>query len=161
MNASIDLDKLEALEKAATPGLWYAHATDDTYCMNARYIGTRPSEFVHDNLRGLAPSSPDKEPPNDVIAITLLQQPKLANNEHYEENMELIVALRNAAPELIELARENAALKAEVERLKIANNNYRKILATMENVQNWKLAYVWRDDGSPSEFIRNMLREET
>lgn len=116
----IDLAKLKRLEAAATPGPWYAHATDDRYCMNARYVGVRKSDFSHDNLCGLSHKSLDQEPPQDVIAITLLQMPNLATNENCDENTEFIASIRNAAPELFariaELEAENLQLRTDAER---------------------------------------------
>lgn len=115
-----DLDALDKLNEAATPVPWNSHATDDDYFMNARFIGTRPSDGWHDDGNGLAVGFPDQEPPENVIAITLLQHPRLADNEKCDDNMDLIVALRNAYP----------AMSAELRRLRAENERYREALET-------------------------------
>lgn len=121
--SDFDLDELDKLHEAATPAPWYAHATDDEYFMNARYVGTRPSDNCHDDGNGLAAGWPDQEPPESVIAITLLQQPRLADNNKCDENMLLIAALRNSYPrlaaEIRRLTAENARMRSALEEIAI------------------------------------------
>jgi hypothetical protein len=77
------LSKIEARLNAATPGPWYAHATDDDMAMNARYVGLEPCKFRHDERCGMGA---DCDAPENVIAITLLQHPALALADENDEN---------------------------------------------------------------------------
>lgn len=106
------LTELEAQARAATPGPWYPRATDDEHFMNARFVGTHigPTRrewkfpdgsthilesadgFMHDNKQGLAEDSPDQEPTENVIAITLLQLPRLAEAAYCDQNTRFIAA---------------------------------------------------------------------
>lgn len=74
-----ELEEIRERTAAATPGPWFAHATDDRYSMNAFYVSVVPSEtgFRHDGQHGLDPNSDEQANPAEVIAITLLQAPRL------------------------------------------------------------------------------------
>lgn len=62
----------------ATPGPWYSHATDDEVFMNARYVGLDPGDWPkHNGKNGMSVKSKDCVDSERVIAITLLQQPRL------------------------------------------------------------------------------------
>lgn len=130
-----ELAELERLEQAATAGPWYPHATDDEVFMNARYVSTEPGptmrrvklsdgehvidvgKWTHDGAQGMADGNKDQAQSDKVVAVTLLQAPRLADPDQCDENTELIAALRNAAPrllaELAELRAENARLRGE------------------------------------------------
>ena len=101
------------LDAQATPGPWYPQATDDRLCMNASYVSTDPKS----GLRDMDPQSAERDcRPGSVVAITLLQSPRLANvrDQRWDENTDLIAYYRTAAPAL---AREVRRLQAEVSRL--------------------------------------------
>jgi hypothetical protein len=98
------------LDEEATQGPWYPQATDDRLCMNASYVSTDPKS----GLRDMDPQSAERDcRPGSVVAITLLQSPRLANvrDQRWDENTDLIAYYRTAAPAL---AREVKRLQAEV-----------------------------------------------
>lgn len=103
------LDRLEKLDKAATPGPWFAHNTDDSWFMNAYAVTTSKSEPELD----CEPAKPDPS----VVAVTLLQQPNVVCHEstQWHEDAVLIAAARNALPALLAVARAAEGL-AEAER---------------------------------------------
>ncbi len=115
---TVDLDKLEALAKAATPGPWYPRATDDDHWMNARFVSTKAGAgWQHDNRRLM---SPDENVSDEVVAITLLQMPALAchASEQWDETTEYIAALSPdvalaLVAEVRELRKALAASRAE------------------------------------------------
>lgn len=79
----------------ATPGPWYAHATDDDMCMCAEYVGTVPCEFAHDQKAGF------NVDPDTVIAITLLQSPPYCTADIHEHNTRFIANARTDIPALL------------------------------------------------------------
>ena len=92
-----DLDKLERLERGATPGPWRHSHTDDDHCMSMVVVTTD----VEINDRGH---------PDDckfVVAATLVQAPRYVDvaDQKWDENAALIAEMRNALPELMRLAR--------------------------------------------------------
>lgn len=97
-----ELNKLEELLAAATPGPWQVLRIDDALAMSAIGIsvGSADSSAFEGGRSGDWPSE-------GLIAGTLVQTPNLIahSDRRWQENAELIVALRNAAPELIQLAR--------------------------------------------------------
>ena len=98
------------LDAQATQGPWYPQATDDRLCMNASYVSTDPKS----GLRDMDPQSAERDcRPGSVVAITLLQSPRLANvrDQRWDGNTDLIAYYRTAAPAL---AREVQRLQAEV-----------------------------------------------
>ena len=103
----IDLDRLEQLAKDASPGPWYAKATDDDVSMSALYVSTVPGPFAHDQKRSMEEPSDIYE---DVVAITLLQSPRLADiaDAKWNENAHYIAAV---SPDVV------LELIAEVRRL--------------------------------------------
>lgn len=103
-----ELAEIEARAGAATPGPWYAHATDDEVFSNARYVSVQPGEFRHDNKRGMDSQSDERADSEKVIAITLLQSPRLAECNECDENTLFIAHARSDIPRLI----------AEIRRLK-------------------------------------------
>lgn len=70
-----ELAAIRARAEAATSGPWYAHATDDEWSMNARYVSTTPGRMEHDGEWGMTTGT---APYSEVVAITLLQTPRLA-----------------------------------------------------------------------------------
>ena len=103
----LDLESLDALDRAATPGPWFVRAMDDDLCMGAVAISTEP------NTSGDNDQLSDYEF-HGVIAATLIQHPEyiLPKDRRWDQNADLITAVRNALPELLRLAR----IGAEVER---------------------------------------------
>ena len=92
--------EIRAYCEDASAGPWYAHATDDDVFMNARYVGLRPAQFWHDNLRGMEPNGDDQEPSETVIAITCLQSPRLADVEECDANT---IFIANAREDMLRL----------------------------------------------------------
>lgn len=106
-----DFDRVREILAAATPGPWFRWHGDDDHCMNAYGITSEPCdhEFTSDDGH-----------PSHVIALTLLQQPRLASLGHeprevtltdrnvdamrWDENTDAIVTAVNLAPELIAVA---------------------------------------------------------
>jgi hypothetical protein len=96
-----DLDALECLNVAATPGPWFVRQLNDEHCMGAIAVSTMPETGRNESMRsGSWPSS-------DVVAACLIQQPPyvLPEDDRFEENAALIAEVRTALPELLRLAR--------------------------------------------------------
>jgi len=96
-----ELETLEALERAASAGPWYVRQLDDELRMGAIAVSTRPDTGANEDMRsGTWPSS-------EVVAACLIQSPPyvLPADDRFEENAELIAAMRTSLPELIRLAR--------------------------------------------------------
>jgi hypothetical protein len=94
---------------ATTPGTWYAHASDDELFSTARYVSTQPprrgQEFVHDNRRALFAGSKDQADPERVVAITLLQNPSLAEADQCDPNTLFIAHMHQHLPRLLAVIR--------------------------------------------------------
>ena len=100
----LNLDELQRLDAAATPAPWYPQHEDDALCMNAYYVSTKPDGHNLDT----------RNPSDDVIAICLLQEPRLAGtlDGKWDANTALIAAMRNALPALIARLRAADELRA-------------------------------------------------
>lgn len=98
-----DLDDLERLLSRATDGPWFTRSLDDTAYMSAFTISTVSSK--DDDYEQYAGGG---WPAHELVAATLIQEPRLVGHQQarWEEDAELIVKLRNMAPQLIELARK-------------------------------------------------------
>jgi hypothetical protein len=96
-----DLEHLASLEAAASIGPWFVRFLDDEYCMGAVAVSTRPDTLKHEAMRN------GGWPGEEIVAACLIQQPAyvVPADDRYDENAALIAALRNAAPELLRLAR--------------------------------------------------------
>ncbi len=99
-------EELNEIEKRA-----FVKATDDELFSNARYVSTVPGEFRHDNKRSLGESAVEKIDPEQVIAITLLQNPDLVYQDQCDENTEFIAHAREDIPKLVN---EIRALKIRI-----------------------------------------------
>ena len=110
-----ELEEIWARAKSATPGPWFVHYTDDEHAANARYISSEPGPAAHDERQGMA-VGPDQANPNEVIAITLLQEPLFCRSKEFENNSIFIAAARSDIPKLVEEVRK---LKEELRKLKI------------------------------------------
>lgn len=100
------LDQLSHLECAASPGPWCVARQDDDHCMGLVAI-TNHCELVGDFDRNRLDGT-------QILAATLVQQPPyvVPTDKRWEENAALIVAMRNALPELLRLARIGLAAEA-------------------------------------------------
>lgn len=107
------LANLESLSAKASPGPWFPRAGDDEHCMNARWVsldegpGLKHDGFIEDH------------PSGRCVAITLLQQPRLADLDNcHDSNMLFICAARAAIPLLVaevkKLREELANVKTKV-----------------------------------------------
>lgn len=117
-----ELLEIEKRCSAATPGPWYPRATDDEVFSNALYVGLRPGEpdidsLHHDNRPGLFPGHKRQEPPENVVAITLLQHPLLAEvgDGLWDENTLFIAHARDDVPRLIAEIRRLKAVLASLQ----------------------------------------------
>ena len=94
---------------ATTPGTWYAHASDDQLFSTARYVSTQPprrgQELVHDNRRALFAGSADQADPEQVVAITLLQNPELAAADECDPNTLFMAHVHQHLPRLLAVIR--------------------------------------------------------
>ena len=108
-----ELADVMELDAVATPGPWYVHFTDDEAAAGAVYVSTQPPDEHFDEGRGLAAGWPEQVAPAHVVAITLLQNPSLANvgDERWDENARFIAAARTYLPQL---AAEVIRLRAEL-----------------------------------------------
>lgn len=86
MTAEQWLADLEAKAKAATPGAWHIIEADDERFMSAVYVATTPEDAT------------PGETPENVIAVTLLQSPRVAciADEKWDENATFIAAANPA-----------------------------------------------------------------
>ena len=107
---SIAIDR--KLARHATPRPWEVHNTDDIYSMNVFYI-TRQGvpEFGE-----FSPYARESEfPHSDVLAITMIQTPRYADNTDAEDNANFIcIAVNNYIDALDEIVR----LRAQIEAMK-------------------------------------------
>lgn len=85
-NAEQWLADMEAKAKAATPGAWHIIEADDERFMSAVYVATTPEDAT------------PGETPENVIAVTLLQSPRVAciADEKWDENTAFITAANPA-----------------------------------------------------------------
>ena len=99
------LDRLVELDQTATAGPWYVRFMDDDLCMGAIAIGTEPDVGKNELLVDGAVFG--------VLAATLIQDPPyiMREDQREQQNAELIVAMRNALPELLRLARLGLAIE--------------------------------------------------
>ncbi|GAA4984648.1 hypothetical protein [Kitasatospora paranensis] len=90
-----ELDELDELAQAATPGPWYVQGLDDANAMNLVAVSTVPD------------LGPTKRWPGfdhrEIVAATLVQQPRYVDvaDERWDENAFFIAAARNTVPLLV------------------------------------------------------------
>ena len=101
---------LELCNKA-TPGPWYAGATDDEHFMNLHYVTTEPRSYRHDGERAFVEGLIRKD---KVVAITLLQTPRFVDCWQFGENTRFIAEAREGWPHAIERALKAEALVREL-----------------------------------------------
>jgi hypothetical protein len=90
-----ELDELDELATAATPGPWFVRTLDDTDAMNLVAVSTVPDT-------GLAERWPSFDH-REIVAATLIQQPRYVDSadERWDENAHFIAAARDNIPRLI------------------------------------------------------------
>jgi hypothetical protein len=90
-----ELDDLDELAQAATPGPWHVRDLDDDDAMSLVAVSTVP-----DTGRGERWPGFDH---HEIIAATLVQQPRYVDvaDELWDENAAFIAAARQAVPRLI------------------------------------------------------------
>ncbi|MEW2259334.1 hypothetical protein [Streptomyces sp. NPDC047869] len=96
MADALNLDEIEEVSAAATPGPWFVRQLDDDYAMNLVAIstvadtdqGTRWPDFDH----------------REMIAATLVQHPRYVDcaDSRWDENAAFIAMAREAVPQLVE-----------------------------------------------------------
>lgn len=96
-----DLDELERLAVAATPGSWFVRTLDDEHCMGAVAVSTTPDTRADQSMRF------GKWPSDEIVAACLIQQPPyvVPADDRYEDDAALIAAVRTTLPELLRLAK--------------------------------------------------------
>lgn len=101
------LDQLSDLECQASLALWRVVHLDDNHCMSL--VAITNNDAPMGNVEGR-----DWEGTH-VLAATLVQEPPyvLPDDQRWDENAALIVAVRNALPELLRLARIGLAAEAQ------------------------------------------------
>ncbi|TRV82105.1 hypothetical protein FKN01_02225 [Streptomyces sp. 130] len=102
-----ELDELEELAQAATPGPWFVRCLDDEHAMNLIAVSTTPDTGLGDRW----PNFDYRE----IVAATLVQQPRYvdAADERWDENAQFIATAREAVPCLVaEIRRLRRQLEA-------------------------------------------------
>ncbi|MHA6765719.1 hypothetical protein [Streptacidiphilus sp. PAMC 29251] len=102
-----ELDQLEELASAATPGPWYMRLLDDQDAMGLVTVSTVPDT-------GLGERWPHFDH-HEIVAATLVQQPRYVApaDGRWDENARFIAAARQAVPLLVdEIRRLRAQLDA-------------------------------------------------
>jgi hypothetical protein len=102
-----ELNQLDELASAATPGPWYMRLLDDKAAMGLVTVSTVP-----DTGRGERWPNFDH---HEIVAATLIQQPRYVDpaDERWDENARFIAAARQAVPLLVdEIRRLRAQLVA-------------------------------------------------
>ncbi|WP_031087031.1 hypothetical protein [Streptomyces sp. NRRL WC-3549] len=90
-----EVDELDELAQAATPGPWFVRCLDDEHAMNLVVVSTAPDT-------GLAERWPDFDY-GEIVAATLVQRPRYvdAADERWDENAQFIATAREAVPRLV------------------------------------------------------------
>ncbi|MBK3566108.1 hypothetical protein [Streptomyces sp. MBT62] len=107
----LDLDGIEELCSAATPGPWFVRSLDDDYAMSLVAVSTAEDT-------GLGERWPEFDH-GELIAATLVQQPRYVDcaDGRWDENAAFIAMARQAVPQLVaEIRRLRALLDSSVNR---------------------------------------------
>ncbi|MYX37025.1 MULTISPECIES: hypothetical protein [unclassified Streptomyces] len=102
-----ELDELEELARAATPGPWFVRGLDDEHAMNLVAVSTTPDT-------GLGERWPNFDY-REIVAATLVQHPRYvdAADERWDENAQFIATAREVVPRLVaEIRRLRRQLEA-------------------------------------------------
>jgi hypothetical protein len=91
-----ELDQLEELASAATPGPWHVRLLDDDDAMSLVAVSTMPDT-------GRSERWPHFDH-HEIVAATLVQQPRYVDpaDERWDENARFIAAARQSIPRLID-----------------------------------------------------------
>ncbi|MFJ3713690.1 hypothetical protein [Streptomyces sp. NPDC090053] len=103
-----ELDEIEELAGAATPGPWHVRQLDDEFAMSLVAISTVPDS-------GIGERWPDFDH-QQIVAATLVQQPRYVDvaDECWDENATFIAHARQDIPRLIaEIRRLRSLLEAK------------------------------------------------
>ena len=97
-----DISELERLEGLATPGPWFVVELDDELCMGAVAISNEQLPDTRLSMRSAT------WPSEKIVAVCLLQAPPYAliHDDKFQENADLIAAMRRHLPELLQLGRK-------------------------------------------------------
>ncbi|MGW3447897.1 hypothetical protein [Streptomyces sp. NPDC001076] len=95
----LDLDEIEELSSAATPGPWFVRRLDDSHAMNLVAVS-----MVADTGRGERWPHFDH---GELIAATLVQEPRYVDcaDSRWDENAAFIAMAREAVPHLVKEVR--------------------------------------------------------
>ncbi|WTE70215.1 hypothetical protein OH775_27410 [Streptomyces sp. NBC_01615] len=106
-DGGLDLDAIDELCAAATPGPWFVRSLDDDHAMNLVAVST-----VEDTGRGERWPAFDH---GEIVAATLVQQPRYVDcaDERWDENAAFIAMARDAVPRLVAEVRRLRWMSAE------------------------------------------------
>jgi hypothetical protein len=104
-----ELDDIEELALAATPGPWFVRALDDDQAMSLVAVSTRPDTGKAERWPGFEPG--------EIVAATLVQHPRYVDvgDERWDENAAFIAMAREAIPRLLGEVRRLRGLIAQQE----------------------------------------------
>jgi hypothetical protein len=93
--ADEELDEIEELARAATPGPWFVRSLDDADAMSLVAVSTVPDTGLGERWPGFDH--------RDIVAATLIQQPRYVDavDERWDENAHFIAAARGTVPRLV------------------------------------------------------------
>lgn len=103
-----ELDQLAVLSEAATRGPWHVRHLNDEMHQCAYAVSTKPDTGAGEDMRsGVWPG-------DEIVAACLIQSPPyvIPSDDKFQENAQLIAAVRTALPELIRLARRGLQLES-------------------------------------------------
>ncbi|MER6428778.1 hypothetical protein ABT272_13645 [Streptomyces sp900105245] len=103
----LDLELLEELSTAATPGPWFVRSLDDDSAMNLVAVSTAKGTDKGERW----PNFDHRE----MIAATLIQHPRYVDCDdgRWDENAAFIAAAREAVPRLVEEVKRLRTLLGE------------------------------------------------
>ncbi len=90
-----ELQELEEICAAATPGPWFVRFLDDDQAMSLVAVSTSPDSGKGERWPGFSPS--------EMVAATLVQHPRYldAGDGNWDENARFIALARDAVPRLV------------------------------------------------------------
>ncbi|MPY56806.1 hypothetical protein [Streptomyces spongiae] len=102
-----ELEEIQDLCSAATPGPWFVRALDDDSAMNLVAVSVTPDT-------GRAERWPEFDH-REMVAATLVQHPRYVDSgdERWDENAAFIAMAREAVPRLVAEVRHLRALLAD------------------------------------------------
>ncbi|MFQ6197407.1 hypothetical protein [Streptomyces sp. NPDC000405] len=103
-----ELEEIEEICSAATPGPWFVRTLDDDQAMNLIAVSTTPDTGHAERWPGFDH--------REIVAATLVQHPRYVDSqdERWDENAAFITMARENIPRLVaEIRRLRALLKDE------------------------------------------------